>query len=81
MPAGEKAVYDNENNYTSKPYLQLLHKKSKATDRTKQIKLFGPGFTDHKEDTFIANLTGEMTNDLVGANEFFVGRRNDFYAA
>lgn len=81
VPAGEKGVYDNENNYTSKPYLQLLNKKSSATDRTKQVKLFGPGFTDHKEDTFIAHITGEMTNDLVGANEFFVGRRNDYYSA
>lgn len=78
IPAGEKSVTD-EGNTVSKPYLSLRYRRSSQTNRLKQVKLFGPGFTEHKKDSMEAHYTGEMTNQLVGANEWFVGRRNNYY--
>lgn len=79
VPAGIKSIMqDGETKDT--PYLSIRYRKSQFTNRKKQVKLFGPGFTDHKKDTMESHFTQEQTNQLVGANEYFIGRRNAAYA-
>jgi hypothetical protein len=68
-----------EGETVDKAYLTIRTRKSQFTNRKKQVKLFGPGFTEHKKDTFEAHYTQEQTNQVVGANEYFIVRRNDHY--
>lgn len=79
VPAGQKSIWENDTQKTA-AYLTIRYRKSQFTDRKKQVKLFGPGFTEHKKDTMESHFTQEQLNQVVGANEYFVGRRNDFYA-
>jgi hypothetical protein len=78
VPAGLKSVVE-EGETVDKAYLTIRTRKSQFTNRKKQVKLFGPGFTEHKKDTFEAHYTQEQTNQVVGANEYFIVRRNDHY--
>lgn len=78
VPAGLKSVTD-EGNVVNKPYLTLRYRKSKNVDRKKHVDMFGPGFTPHKKDTMEAHFTQEQLNQVVGANEYFVVRRNTQY--
>ena len=81
VPAGFKSVVE-EGEQKDKPYLSIRYRKSQFVNRKKQVELFGPGpgFTAHKKDTMEAHITQEQTNQLVGANEYFIVRRNDTYA-
>jgi hypothetical protein len=78
IPAGLKSAVD-EGNVVQKPYLSIRYRKSQNVDRQKHIDMFGPGFTPHKKDTMECHITQEQLNQVVGANEYFVVRRNDFY--
>lgn len=78
VPAGNKAIWEDDVQKTA-AYLTIRYRKSQFTDRKKQVKLFGPGFTEHKKDTMESHYTQEQTNQIVGANEYFVGRRNVAY--
>lgn len=75
VPAGNKSILVDGETKDS-PYLKIMTRKSEFTDRKKQVKLFGHGFTDHKKDTMESHFLQEQTNQLVGANEYFIGRRN-----
>ena len=78
VPAGNKSIsVDGESKDAA--YLTIKYRKSQFTNRKKQVKLFGPGFTDHKKDTMESHFTQEQTNQVVGANEYFIGRRNAAY--
>lgn len=79
VPAGNKSILEAGEKKDS-PYLSIRYRKSQFTDRKKQVKLFGPGFTEHKKDTMEAHFTQEQLNQLVGANEYLVSRRNIAYA-
>lgn len=75
IPNGEKNVLENGDVY-SKPYLNIRYRKLGNIDRYKKVKFFGGAIgTDHKKDTFEMHIETEMTNQLVGANQFFVFRR------
>lgn len=79
VPAGNKSIMqDGESKDAA--YLTIKYRKSGFTNRKKQVKLFGPGFTDHKKDTMESHFTQEQLNQIVGANEYFIGRRNAAYA-
>ncbi|TDD77132.1 hypothetical protein [Flavobacterium caseinilyticum] len=78
VPAGFKSVTE-DGATIDKAYLSIRYRKSQFTDRKKQVKLFGPGFTEHKKDTMEAHFTQEQLNQVIGANEYIVGRRNIAY--
>lgn len=78
VPAGLKSVWENDDKI-AKAYLTIRYRKSSFTDRKKQTKLFGPGFTEHKKDTMESHFTQEQLNQVVGANEYFVVRRSAYY--
>lgn len=73
VPSGRKPVMENGNSIT-KPYLSYRYRSGSGVNFKKEIKLFGPHGTPHKEDTQITHFKSEFTNQLVGANEWFVIR-------
>ncbi|WP_339877057.1 hypothetical protein [Olleya marilimosa] len=75
IPNGEKNVLEAGDVY-SKPYLNIRYRQMGGINRFKKVKFFGGTIgTDHKIDTFEMHIETEMTNQLVGANQFFVFRR------
>ena len=75
VPSGEKSVLIDGNSY-SKPFLSVMYRRKGGIDRYKKVDLFGGGVgTAHKKDTFEALYTTEQTNQLVGANQWFVIRK------
>jgi hypothetical protein len=80
IPTGTADVYENGSTQ-SKPYLSLRYRRDGAVDRKRQVKIFGLGGTPQKEDKMTANFLSEMTNQLVGANAYFIGRKSAAYYA
>jgi hypothetical protein len=81
IPTGMTEVYE-EGNAKSKPYLSARYRKDGNVDRKRQVKIFGLGGTPQKADKMTANFLSEMTNQVIGANCYFVGRRGAaFYTA
>jgi len=78
LPTGMTDVYEN-GNAASKPYLSLRYRRDGNVDRKRQVKIFGLGGTPQKADKMTANFLSEMTNQLIGANCYFVGRRGAAY--
>jgi hypothetical protein len=78
VPAGNKSIIEDGEKKDA-PYLSIRYRKSQFTNRKKQTKLFGPGFTEHKKDTMECHFTQEQLNQVVGANEYLIGRRNIAY--
>lgn len=75
VPAGDMAVME-DGNQVSRPYLSIRYRKSSAVDRYKKTEIFGGRIgTPHKKDTMEVLYTTEQTNQVVGANQYFVGRR------
>ncbi|MGV6830316.1 MAG: hypothetical protein ACWA5P_01980 [bacterium] len=75
VPTGTKPVYE-EGQDRQAPYLSIRYRKSGGTDRYKKTEFFGGKIgTPHKKDTFEMLCTTEQTNQVVGANEWFVVRR------
>jgi hypothetical protein len=80
VPAGENYVTENGNTVT-RPYLTLRHRSDGSVNRNKQIDIYGLG-TPHPErkDIMTADYLSEITNQLVGANNYTVVRRGTFYS-
>jgi len=79
VPSG--GTYAQENgNTVSKPYLSILYRQDGNYSRRKEIKLFGPKGTAQSLDAQTTEMLTECTNQLVGANNFFVVRRGVFYS-
>lgn len=75
IPAGEMSVLEDGNTY-SRPYLTIRYRQMGGINRYKKTKFFGGVYgTDHKSDTFEMHIKTEMTNEVIGANQFFVFRR------
>jgi hypothetical protein len=75
IPAGEANVLEDGDVY-SKPYFTIRYRQMNGINRYKKTKFFGgPIGTPHKKDTMEMHIETEMTNQLVGANQFFVFRR------
>jgi|TARA_Y100000310_G_C20704425_1_gene834143 hypothetical protein len=75
IPNGEANVLEQGNQY-SRPYLTIRYRQMGGINRYKKTKFFGGVYgTDHKKDTFEMHVKTEMTNQVIGANKWFVFRR------
>lgn len=75
VPAGESYVMES-GDVAAKPYLSIRYRKKDGVNRYKKIDFFGGSIgTPHKKDTMEMLCTTEQTNQVVGANEWFVVRR------
>lgn len=78
IPTGMKDV-TIDGNSTKIPYFNILFRKSGMVDRRKKIKFFGLLGVEQSADRSSVEYITEMTAQLAGANNFYVGRRSDFY--
>ena len=80
IPMGEANVLENGNHYT-RPRLTIRYRQKGGINRYRKTKIFGgPYGAPHKDDTMEMHLETEMTNQVIGANQFFVFRRGkDIY--
>lgn len=75
MPMGDKSVMEEGNKY-SMPYLTIRYRQMGGLNRYKKTKFFGGAYgTPHKVDTMEMHIETEMTNQVIGTNQFFVFRR------
>lgn len=81
VPAGEKYVMES-GEVGTKPYLSIRYRAQGGLNRYKKTDFFGGSIgTPHKKDTMEMLCTTEQTNQVVGANEWFVVRRGaGFYS-
>ena len=81
VPTGMTEVYEG-GNAVSKPYLSLRYRTDGMVNRRRKVQIFGLGGTPQKADKMSALFLSEMTNQLIGANSYFIGRRGAaFYTA
>lgn len=77
VPSGTTNVM-RDGNTVSKPYLSILYR---SLARKREVKVFGPGGTQQRNDSQRTDWLSECTNMLVGANAYFVVRSGvDYYA-
>jgi hypothetical protein len=75
IPSGMTDVM--ENGMTDKKgYISLRYRRDGIVDRKRKVEIFGLGGTAQKEDKMSAYFLTECTNQVIGANQFFVGSRN-----
>jgi len=79
VPTGNTSVYE-DGNTVSKPYLSVRYRGDEAYNRKREVKIFGPGGTPQSKDAQTTEFLCEGTNQLIGANNYFVGRRGVFYS-
>lgn len=79
VPTGNTAVMEYGNT-VSKPYLSCRFRGDANYNRKREVKIFGPGGTQQSKDSQTTEFLSECLNQLIGANNFFVGRRGVFYA-
>lgn len=63
----------------SKPYLTFRYRIKGIVNRRRRTKIFGLSGTEQSKDAMRVEMLSEFTNQLVGANLFFVGRRSSTY--
>jgi len=78
VPTGNMNVME-QGNVVARPYLTMRYRTNNITNRNRQAKFWGVLGQQVKEDTSGVDLLSEMTNQVVGANNFFVGRKAVFY--
>lgn len=78
VPSGNTYAQENGNTVT-KPYLSVRYREDGSYSRKREVKIFGPNGTAQSKDAQTTEFLSEATNQLVGANNFFVGRRGVFY--
>lgn len=75
IPAGETSTLENGDAYMS-PYLVIRYRQRAGLNRYKKIDFFGGSIgTPHKKDTMEMHIKTEQTNQVIGANQWFVIRR------
>lgn len=75
VPAGDTTVLE-EGNSVSRAYLSIRYRQQGGLNRYKKTKIFGGAIgTAHKKDTMEAHYETEQTNQVIGANQYFVIRR------
>lgn len=79
VPSGTMMATEN-GNAISKPYINMLFRASNMTNRKRQTKFFGMLGQQVREDRSSVEILTEMTNQVVGANNFWVGRKGVFYS-
>ncbi|WP_372473223.1 hypothetical protein AB4865_10375 [Capnocytophaga sp. ARDL2] len=79
IPTGQKNEVKIDGVTHLKPYFDVLYKRLGQVDRKKKIKFFGLlGVEQSKDESSVEAIT-EATTRVVGANNFFVGRRDDSF--
>lgn len=78
VPTGSTYVQENGNT-VEKPYLTLRYRSDANYNRKKEVKIFGPNGTAQVRDAQSVHYLTEMTNQVVGANNYFVVRRGNFF--
>lgn len=78
VPSGNKYVKENGNTVT-KPYLSIRYRQDGNYSRKREVKIFGPNGTQQSKDAQTTEFLSEFTNQVIGANEYFVVRRGTFY--
>ena len=78
IPNGSVPIYkDGENK--DEPYLKCLYRGNASYNRKRRVKIFGPDGTDQVADKENVHVTSECTNQVVGANNYLVGRGTAVY--
>lgn len=71
VPTGNTYVQENGNT-VSRSYLTFRYRSDSAYSRKKEIKIFGPDGTPQVKDAQSVHYLSEFTNQVVGANNYFV---------
>lgn len=79
IPAGKTSVKDESGKVSQQPYLKVLNRVSGNVNRKRKVQVFGPGGTPQIADKMTLSYVNESTNQVVGANAWFVGRKSDTY--
>ncbi len=79
VPSGMMNVSE-DGNVVSRPYLTMRYRSNNVTNRRRQVKFWGVLGQQVREDRSSVELLTEMTNQVVGANSYFVGRKGVFYS-
>lgn len=74
VPASEKTVTENGQSVTT-PYLCVRKRKSANIDRSLEVKILGTPQNPINKDSMEVHYLTEMTNQVVGANEWVVNFR------
>jgi hypothetical protein len=61
------------------PYLTLRYRRYGNVNRRRKVEFFGLLGTPQYEDKTSLTLLSEFTNQVAGANSYYVGRKGDFY--
>lgn len=81
VPMGKMTVQNPDDESTSqKPYLSIYNRVKANVNRKRKVTIFGLGGTPQEDDKMTMQLLNESTNQVVGANAFFVGRRGAYYS-
>jgi hypothetical protein len=75
MPMGKMKTQNESGETENKPYLSFMYRSKGNVNRKRKAKIFGLGGTQISEDVMRLELLSETTNQVVGANAFFVGRK------
>lgn len=78
VPSGMVNVME-QGNVVARPYLTMRYRSNNVTNRRRQVKFFGVLGQQVREDSSSVELLTEMTNQVVGANQYFVGRKSATY--
>lgn len=79
FPMGKTAVKDEAGNVSKQPYLKILNRVKGSVNRKRKIQIFGEGGTPQLADKMTISYLNESTNQLVGANAWFVGQKGTGY--
>lgn len=81
IPMGKQSTMNPETEETeNKPYLTIYNRVKANVNRKRKVTIFGLGGTPQEDDKMTMLLLNESTNQVVGANAYFVGRRSVYYA-
>jgi len=75
IPMGTTATRDADEKTNYVPYLTIQNRVKANVNRKRRIKIFGLGGTEQSEDAMRWEALNESTNQVVGANAFFVGKK------
>ena len=78
VPCGNMSIME-DGNTVSRPYLSCRYRGDANYSRKREIKVFGPGGTAQSKDAQTTEFLSECTNQVIGANNYFLGRRGVFY--
>ncbi len=73
FPMGKTRVKDENGSVSKQPFLKVLHRAKGEINRKRKVQIFGAGGTPQLDDKMTISYTNESTNQLIGANAWFIG--------